>query len=303
MDRRYEALLAVAEAGSFSEAARRLYLTQPTVSRQVGSLEAELGVRLFERCASSACLTDAGRIVEECARRVGELEARMRAELEGLATRGREFVLLCPDNMVTYDYEVFWQVVQAASRIMGAKVRVEPTPALCETREALRQGRADAAIGMMGAREGSGGLAARRLLVTSHTPAYMLFAEGHRLVGLAAVSDWSELDGLTVCLPSDDLQNTQLFLERAHESQVLTLRTERVSSTPAMLPLVAAGDVVGFSAFPLRDVAHVRCVPIRLYEPQPFGLVWAAGRHDLPFERFADEVARIYEAAHPDDVL
>lgn len=303
-DRRYDAFLAVADEGSFSGAARRLYATQPTVSRQVASLESELGARLFDRAGQVVRLTSAGRIAEGYLRQVCALENRMRSEVAGAQVASREFVLLCPDNMVTYDYEVFWRVVQATSSIMDAKVRVGSTPAAREVGDALRSGRADAALAMSGlCTVGGGDLTSRRLLVRSDTPAYLLCAEGHPLAGCAALSDWRELDGLTVCLPSDDLQNTQHFLDLARESGVCQVRPERVSNTPAMVPIVASGDVVGFSAFPLRDVPGVRCVPLQMYESPQFGLVWLAGRRDLPFERYADEVARIYKTAHPDDRL
>lgn len=49
-----------AEEGSFSAAARALGLSQPTIGRQVASLEEELGVTLFERIGSELELTAAG---------------------------------------------------------------------------------------------------------------------------------------------------------------------------------------------------------------------------------------------------
>ena len=55
-----EAFARVAEAGSFSEAARRLRVSKSVVSRQVSALEAELGVRLFQRTTRSLTLTEAG---------------------------------------------------------------------------------------------------------------------------------------------------------------------------------------------------------------------------------------------------
>ena len=56
-----EAFVNVAETGSFSEAARRLYLTQPTVSAHVAALERELGIRLFERTTKALNLSADGR--------------------------------------------------------------------------------------------------------------------------------------------------------------------------------------------------------------------------------------------------
>jgi len=55
------AFLATAEEGSLSAAARALRQTQPTISRQVSTLEDSLGVTLFERGTRRMMLTDSGR--------------------------------------------------------------------------------------------------------------------------------------------------------------------------------------------------------------------------------------------------
>ena len=62
--------LATAEHGSFSRAARELYLAQPSLSEQVRSLEAELGVELFARVGRGVVLTEAGRAFRPEAERV-----------------------------------------------------------------------------------------------------------------------------------------------------------------------------------------------------------------------------------------
>ena len=67
--------LATAEHGSFSAAARSLYLTQPSVSEQVRQLEGELGVALFARAGRGLALTEAGRRFRpEAARVLTDLE-------------------------------------------------------------------------------------------------------------------------------------------------------------------------------------------------------------------------------------
>jgi DNA-binding transcriptional LysR family regulator len=62
------AFCATADAGSLSAAARKIGLTQPTLSRQVAELEAELGVALFERIGKKLVLTSTGRGLLEHAR-------------------------------------------------------------------------------------------------------------------------------------------------------------------------------------------------------------------------------------------
>ncbi|HTH95199.1 MAG TPA: LysR family transcriptional regulator [Rhodocyclaceae bacterium] len=55
-----ECFVRSAEAGSFSEAARRLSLTSAAVGKSVAKLENNLGVRLFQRSTRSLTLTEAG---------------------------------------------------------------------------------------------------------------------------------------------------------------------------------------------------------------------------------------------------
>src|SRR5690606_18373415 len=64
------AFIAIAEAGSFSEAAERLHLTQPAVSKRIAGLEQQLGVRLFDRLGREVSLTEAGRALLPRARQV-----------------------------------------------------------------------------------------------------------------------------------------------------------------------------------------------------------------------------------------
>lgn len=56
-----ESFVRSAEAGSFSEAARRLGMSSAAVGKNVARLEADLGVRLFQRSTRSLTLTEAGR--------------------------------------------------------------------------------------------------------------------------------------------------------------------------------------------------------------------------------------------------
>lgn len=80
----YRLLLAVADEGSFSAAARRVRLGQPTVSRRIAQLEERIGEALFTRRAEGAVPTSAGERLLPAARRMAESAA----ELGRLAARG-----------------------------------------------------------------------------------------------------------------------------------------------------------------------------------------------------------------------
>jgi DNA-binding transcriptional LysR family regulator len=60
--------VAIAEEGSFTRAAERLWVAQPGLSTHIRRLESELGVTLFERHTRGADLTDAGELFLERAR-------------------------------------------------------------------------------------------------------------------------------------------------------------------------------------------------------------------------------------------
>lgn len=65
LDKKVEFFLTIVENGSFSAAARALYLTQPALSKQMTKLEEEIGVKLFDRSGYRAELTEAGKIFYE----------------------------------------------------------------------------------------------------------------------------------------------------------------------------------------------------------------------------------------------
>ena len=89
--RQLRSFVAVAEELHFRRAAERLHMAQPSVSQQVRTLEAELGVQLFDRNRRGATLTAAGTALLDEAR---ELLARADhaaavARATGMGQRGR----------------------------------------------------------------------------------------------------------------------------------------------------------------------------------------------------------------------
>ena len=75
-------LTALAEEGSFSRAAERLYLTQSALSRSLQGLEDELGARLIDRAGKRSTLTPLGEAVLARARRITLEAAEIRRSAE-----------------------------------------------------------------------------------------------------------------------------------------------------------------------------------------------------------------------------
>lgn len=104
MEVRYlEAFLAVAREGSFSRAAVRLALTQPSLSARIQQLEQELETKLFVRESRPLTLTPAGQLFLPYAERVlGILEAGREAVRVAQSGLAGQLSIGCPVSVSTY---------------------------------------------------------------------------------------------------------------------------------------------------------------------------------------------------------
>ncbi|MBK0331109.1 LysR family transcriptional regulator [Brachybacterium sp. MASK1Z-5] len=87
-----QAFDAAARQGTFTRAAEELFLTQPSFSRKIAGLEAELGAALFDRGRGGAALTAAGEALLPIARRILADERSARRTLDELAGLRRGLV-------------------------------------------------------------------------------------------------------------------------------------------------------------------------------------------------------------------
>jgi DNA-binding transcriptional LysR family regulator len=133
----------VADAGTFVHAAERLHIGQPAVSQQVGRLERELGVRLFERTTRHVRLTPAGKRLLPEARAVLAAADRVRTVAAEEAT-GSGAVLRIGSSHGLGDrlYEVLDELATAAPGLSVRLVRSRQEDRLA----AVRAGELDAAF-------------------------------------------------------------------------------------------------------------------------------------------------------------
>ena len=74
----------VYQKGSFTKAAKSLYLSQPSLSAAIAKLEEELGFPIFDRSTIPCSLTAEGRIYMESLEEIMECESRMKRKVEAL---------------------------------------------------------------------------------------------------------------------------------------------------------------------------------------------------------------------------
>jgi DNA-binding transcriptional LysR family regulator len=93
--RQLEYFVAIVEEGSFTRAAERLLVAQPSLSQQIGALERELGGALLERLPRGARLTVAGRsFLEEARRTIVHAERARRAARKAFGLEGGELQIV-----------------------------------------------------------------------------------------------------------------------------------------------------------------------------------------------------------------
>lgn len=82
--RALRSFLTVARLGNITKASEDLFISQPALTRQIQDLELELGTKLLERSRRGTTLTDAGRLLQDHARKILDQETRLRSEFSRL---------------------------------------------------------------------------------------------------------------------------------------------------------------------------------------------------------------------------
>jgi DNA-binding transcriptional LysR family regulator len=101
--RQLQTLIIIADAGGFARAAGRLHLSQPAASRQIQALEAEFGVRLFDRVGRRLQLTADGEDIVRRSRRLLQEADSLRDHADALKSgvMGTLRVGASPQNIET----------------------------------------------------------------------------------------------------------------------------------------------------------------------------------------------------------
>jgi DNA-binding transcriptional LysR family regulator len=240
--RRLKVLCEVARHGSFSAAAASLGYTQPAVSRQIATLEAEVGTVLVRRVPLGAVLTDAGRLLvarsEAILARLADAEAELRAltGLEGGTLR-----------LATFASAAASVVPIAVARFRERYPAIELSIAMADPDESvprLRAGEFDLVLSHDGTLERSG----IEVIHLFEDPMYVAMPASHKLCNAHSLTLSDFANEPWMLATTQTCPDARLFLRSCHAAGFEPQIAFQNDDYSAILGFVAAG--VGVAVIP-----------------------------------------------------
>jgi LysR family hydrogen peroxide-inducible transcriptional activator len=276
----------VVREGTFTKAAERLYITQPSLSEQIRKLETELGSPLFQRLGRRLTLTDAGEALLPHAQKVMfEVEqARARVqEVRGLR-RGRLSVGVLPSAAARLLPEF---LAEFQRRHPGVDVALREENASAEFEQMVHDGVLDLAIIRLPKRRTD-----LEVTFLVREPMLLVVPVGHRLgekrsVALAELAD----EPFVTMKPGHGLRELlERFCRQAGFQPRIVFETGQLGS---VVGLVLAG--MGVTVVPQMAAGHEgRRIRVReRYAHRDLGVIWRQGQPLAPAARvFLDLLRR-----------
>ena len=223
---------------SFTRAARKLHVSQPPLSFQIASLEAELGARLFNRTSRSVVLSEEGKAFLPHAQAVlARLdEARSHVQRVAAGLQGRVQVGLAGSHFLGPFPKFIQQFRLQRPAVEVALKEMTPSDHL----QALRDGRLDLCISRNPVNAGGSDVPISAALLW-RDPVVVALPPGHRLARRVRLA-LAELKGEDfVFLRMGSSPFAARVFEACVEAGFAPRITQQVVEIPAALNLVAAG--------------------------------------------------------------
>ncbi|MGG6263167.1 LysR family transcriptional regulator [Leptolyngbya sp. AN10] len=272
--------LTIAETGSFSRAAERLYLSQPSLSTGIKKLEQELGVSLFERGGRRTVLTTAGRSFLEKATIIMEQYQSALHELKGFHDQPTLRVGVLSTMRVA-------ELADLVSTFQNhhPNVAIELHDGTLEKlREGLEQGDIDVAITVLSLRPSTDSFArddSQTSITLFRQPLLLAVPQSHPLAQRASVR-LAELDGQ----PFIDRIHCEFFQQECQMLDAANIRPKvvyRASHEEWVISLVRAGLGISIMPYwyglteivylPISDLDFQRTIGIQWRQQHPSDLV------------------------------
>ena len=254
--RRLRVLCEVARQGSFSAAAMSLGYTQPAISRQIATLEAEVGMVLVRRVPHGVVLTDAGRLLVDRAEGIlgrlteAELELKSLASLDGGTLRLASFASAAASivPLAVARFRERYPAVELSIRMADPVVSLPALRAgeldLALSHDAL--GRFGDPVGQL--TEAADEFSDLELIHLFDDPMYIAMRADHPLAGTGPADLAMFADEPWMLATSDTCPDSRLFLRACHAAGFEPRIAFQNDDYQAILGFVSAG--VGVALIP-----------------------------------------------------
>lgn len=260
---------AVVRAGSFSQAAKDLYMTQPPLSSAIAKLEEELGAQLLVRHSRGVSLTSAGEAVLRYAARVTQGERELAQTVNDLQEGRAGNLIIGYTHILSIPFisSILSELSATSSKLSIALHETDPVFVV----DSVVQGDFD--VGLVAT-------AATDDIRTMHQPALAVDRVGEipLVAALPPQITWSAgpitlaaLANFEVAVPSRSLRSG-LHVELATaflQENLPPPKTRSVANLMAVLPLVAAGIAIAFVPASFQKYIHPGVVEFRDLENGP----------------------------------
>jgi DNA-binding transcriptional LysR family regulator len=264
--------VAVAEELHFRKAAERLHIVQPALSKQIASLEHELGIVLLERTKRKVQLTEAGMVLLEDARQL-LAHAEGAVERAHLASRG---------EMGTLNIGFIPPILYGRLPVMVRRYRSRYPRARVNLREL---GNA-AAVGAV--LSGENHLGFVRLPIERHPdlsclqvleePIMLAVPTHHRLAAESAIAVSSLADESLILIPrAREPELHDFYISLCATAGFSAKLVHEADRTHVVMGLVAAGLGIAFVSTSTSLVSYPGVVFVPIAEPAPrmsIGMIW-----------------------------
>lgn len=225
---------------NFNQAGKALHAAQSTVSARIQALEADLGVRLFDRLGRRVLLTEAGQRLLDYARKIIDMEEEARAWVGGDEKTRGALTIRVPESLGVHRLPDV--LAQFRERYPNVRLRIISCT-LDGLAKDLRKGVTDLAF-LLGQECQVFDLEVECLGVERLV---FVTAPDHPLARLESVQS-SDLDGQTVVLSTSDCSYRRILEQNLAEEGVSPVVGVEFSSVSALKRYVASGG--GFTVLP-----------------------------------------------------
>ncbi len=283
-DLRY--FVAVADSLGFSRAARGLRISQPALSRQIKSLETELGIRLFDRVGRRTLLTAAGADLLDRGRALLHDSESIKTRASDIAGGSRGMLRL---GATPHAYESF--VAELLGRFRRASPQIEITlveDGAANLVEAVRLGAIHVAVASLPSGTGLEGRALFPFGVVAVVP------RSHPLAAHKTL-EVTDLASHPLLLLNRNFLTRQLFDGACHGLHIAPKVVLESNSAQSLLSLAEHGQGIAILPSTVRlGQTRQRVIPL-LHGRKPLGLwmsvVWEGKRYLTPAAKSFIDVA------------